>query len=85
MPGHHDAAGAGVLEGVEQKVLGDAPDLDDIAVDRQRVGSVGGERQAFVLGQRTELAGKPAQFGGGIEGTDAPLLLPGLQAGGRAT
>jgi hypothetical protein len=79
-PGDDDAAGARVLERIEEQVLGDPADLDRIALDVQRVGPGGLERELLRIGERPHVVAQAAQDLGGVERRDPPLLLAGLQA-----
>ena len=75
------AAGLGVLQGVEQQVLGDAPDLDRIALDRQGGDAERLQIELLGLGHRPEVVAESAQHVGGVERRDPSHLLAGVQAG----
>jgi hypothetical protein len=80
-PGDGDAAPSRVLERVQEQVLADPAHLHLVALNDERIRTVGAQVEALLVGDRADVLAQAAQHLGRIERRDAALFVAGLQPG----
>src|ERR1700730_16331366 len=80
-PGHGNAADPGVLDGIEDEILGNATNLDRIAVRREPRRSLTAQEQAMMLRQRANALAELLEYRRDVDRLELAMFTARLQAG----